>query len=374
MNLYDGNGNAVDISSVKTKPLAYNFSAYTAMMEKNSGVIPKAEFKSDAGFGDKMYCGGICANGKVYFAPNTADSVMVYDTLHDYIYRIGSGLGNFPFKFTGMVAYKGYLYCVPRGVNFMLRIDPVTDEVCRIELATNYPVNSYSGSQGYLNSHHYNGCISDNGYLYSPPAYGNTKLLRINMEDFSHKEIDFISPHSSTWVGCVYIPDDKIVFHGDRGFRVWDGATDSVVADVSAGEDLGIYDMVYDPRDNCLYAFGSNKFVKLDLSDYSYTKLLTLSGVENTYGTVMGIDGKFYSITPKGNVIYQDKDNLNADGNTIEDCFDRYASVCSAGMVLANDGSIYSVPGDGRLIKVSFEGVTGRLPDYIVTGRYYGKY
>lgn len=373
MALYNGYGNPVSAggSSVKTKPLEYNFSAYTAMMEKNSGVTPKAEFKSDDVFGDKMYCGGICANNKVYFAPNTADSVMVYDTENDYIYFIGSGLGNFPFKYTGMVAYKGYLYCIPRGVNNMVRIDPVTDDVIVIELGTTYPVQPYSD---YRDSHHYNGCISDEGYLYSPPAYSSTKLLKISMDDFSHEEIDFACDHSTTWTGCVNIPGNKIVFLGNKGFRVWDCATDTIVADVDAGGSLGIYDMVLDPRDNCLYAWGSNKFAKFDPATNTYTNLQYVNYIDSTYGTVLGIDGNFYSIGPSGTVNWQDKDNLKAISSSLTDCNTSGMTVCSAGMVLANDGSIYSVPGNGRLIKVSFEGATGRLPDYIVTGRYYGKY
>lgn len=378
MALYDINGKTLNVgggSTVKTTPLEYNFSAFISMMEKNSGVTLKAEFKSDDVFGDKMYCGGICANNKIYFAPNTADTVMVYDTVHDFLYFIGSGLGNFPFKYTGMVAYKGYLYCVPRGVNNIVRIDPVTDDVTVIELGTNYPVNANSGDSGYLNSHHYNGCISDEGYMYCPPAYASTKLLKINMDDFTHEELDFTCSHSSTWTGCVNIPGNKIVFLGNKGFRVWDCATDTIVKDVDAGGGLGIYDMAFDPRDNCLYAFGSNKFAKLDLADYSYTNLGYVNYLDNAYGVVLGIDGLCYTIGGNGRIYGMDKDNFSAMATkALTDCVTDGMKVCSAGMVLANDGSIYSVPGNGRLIKVRFEGVTGRLPDYIVSGRYYGKY
>ncbi len=381
MVLYNGFGKLVDVggSSVKAKPLEYNFSSYAEMLTKNSGVTPNAEFKSDDVFGDKMYCGGICANNKIYFAPNTADAVMVYDTVNDYIYFIGQGLGNFPFKYTGMVAYKGYLYCVPRGVNNIVRIDPVTDDVMVIELGTSYPVNAFSGDEGYQNSHHYNGCISDDGYLYCPPAYSSKKLLKISMDDFTHEEIDFTCSHSTTWTGCVSIPGNKVVFLGDKGFRVWDCTTDTIVADVDTGGKLGIYDMVLDPRDGCLYAFGSNKFVKLDTTDYTYTRFThdygsSINYIENVYGTVLGIDGNFYTIMMDGTVIWQDRTNVVPNSPSISDCKTAGMTVCSAGMVLTNDGAIYSVPGNGRLIKVSFDGVTGRLPDYIVTGRYYGKY
>lgn len=374
MALYNSNGNVISTggSAVKATPLAYNFSAYTDMLTKNSGVTTKAEFISESAFGDKMYCGGICANNKVYFAPNTADSVMVYDTVNDYIYFIGSGLGKFAFKYTGMVAYKGYLYCIPRGVNNMVRIDPVTDDVSVIGLATSYPVRPYGD---YRDSHHYNGCLSDDGYLYSPPAYSSTKLLKINMDDFTHAEIDFTCSHSTTWTGCVNIPGNKIVFLGNKGFRVWDCSTDSVIADVDAGGSLGIYDMVLDPRDNCLYAYGSNKFVKLSLTDYAYTNMGWVNYLDNTYGTVLGIDGLCYTIGANGRVYGMNKDSFSAMATkALTDCVTDGMTVCSAGMVLANDGSIYSVPGNGRLIRVSFDGAAGRLPDYIVTGRYYGKY
>lgn len=377
MALYDINGKALSVgggATVKANPLECNFSAYVDMMAKNSGATPKAEFKSDDVFGDKMFCGGICVNDKIYFCPNTADYVLVYDTKHDYHYKIGSGLGNFPFKYTGMVAYKGYLYCIPRGVNNIVRIDPVTDDVTIIELGTSYPVNANSGDYGYLNSHHYNGCISDEGYLYCPPAYASDKLLKINMDDFTHEEMDFTCSHSSTWTGCVNIPNNKIVFLGNKGFRVWDCFTDTTIADVNANGNLGIYDMAFDPRDNCLYGFGATKFVKLTLTDYTYTNFGWVNYLENTYGTAMGIDGKFYTIGMDGRVFAESKDGFTANAVVSSDCQTEGMKVCSAGMVLTNDGSIYSVPGNGRLIKVSFEGVTGRLPDYIVSGRYYGKY
>lgn len=372
--VYDINGNSIVVSDLSGKQSTlshFNFSAYTAMIEKNASVTPSCEFKSDDVFGNKMYCGGICANNKIYFCPNTASNIMVYDTVNDYIYFIGNDLGDFSFKYTGMVAYKGCLYCIPRGVNNILKINPVTDEVFIIELDTGYPVQPYSD---YRDSHHYNGCISDGGWLYSPPAYSNDKLLKINMDTFEHEELDFTCSHSTTWQGCCNIPNNKIVFFGNKGFRVWDCATDTIVADVDAGRELGIYDMVLDPRDNCLYGFGSNKLAKLDLSDYTYTNLGYVNYLDNTYGTVLGLDGKFYTISPSGTVYYEDKDNFSAMAKSLTDCNTSGMTVCSAGMVLANDGSIYSVPGNGRLIKVSFSNVIGRLPDYIVTGRYYGKY
>jgi hypothetical protein len=270
MNLYDGNGNNIYMNSITSKSLAYNFSAYTTMIAKNSHTTPKVNFISDTAFGDKMYCGGICSNNKIYFAPNTANSIMVYDIVNDYIYFIGQDLGSFPFKYTGIVAYNGYLYCIPRGVNNILQINPISDEVNIIELGTNFPVNTYGD---YRDSHHYNGCISDDGYLYCPPAHSSDKLLKINMTSFSYKELNWTYSNNYTWTGCVNIPNNKIVFFGIQGFRVWDCATDTVITDVDVGENLGIYDMVLDPRDNCLYGFGSNRFVKFDLSNYSYTNL-----------------------------------------------------------------------------------------------------
>lgn len=359
------------VSPKKLSQSIYNFSAMTDMLSKNSGATPSVEFKSDSVFGDKQYCGGICVNNKIYFCPNTASHVMVYDIANDYIFFIGEDLGDFAFKYTGMVQYNGFLYCIPRGVNNLLQINPVTDEVLRIDLTTTYPVQPYGD---YRDSHHYNGCLSDEGYLYCPPAYSSNKLLKIDMDTTECTELDFDCSHSTTWQGCCNIPDNKIVFIGNKGFRVWDCSTDTVAADVDAGGSLGIYDMVLDPRDNCLYGFGSNKLAKFSLSDYTYTNLGYVNYLDNTYGTMIGVDGKFYTISPSGTVYYEDKDNFSAMASSLNDCNTSGMNVCSAGLVLCNDGSIFSVPGNGRLIKISFNGVTGRLPDYITAGKYYGKY
>lgn len=372
MGFFDINGKEITEAGKTAKSASYNFNSFLDIIENNSMAEPSAEFKSNSVFGDKMYCGGICANNKIYFCPNTASNIMVYDTVNDYIYFIGNDLGDFAFKYTGMVAYKGYLYCIPRGVNNILKINPVTDEVFVIELDTNYPIQPYND---YRDSHHYNGVISDEGWLYSPPAYSSDKLLKINMETFEHEELDFTCSHSTTWTGCCNISDNKIVFFGNKGFRVWDCSNDSIVKDINAGTTLGIYDMVFDPRDKYLYGYGNNKFVRLSTSNYSYDNLGYVNYLDTAYGTVLGIDGLFYTIAGNGTIYAMNKNEFNAMGTkTIATCKTDGMAVCSAGMVLSNDGSIYSVPGNGRLIKVSFSDVIGRLPDYIVTGRYYGKY
>ena len=362
----------VDMSiGLKSKAVNYNFSSFENMIANNSNATPKVEFKSNEAFGDKMYCGGICSNNKIYFCPNTADHVMVYDTVNDYIYYIGKGLGTNAFKYTGMVAYKGFLYCIPRGVNNMLKINPITDEVEIIYLNTTYEVAKY---KDYRDSHHYNGCISDTGYLYSPFAYSSNKLLKINMDTFTHEEIDFTCDHSTTWLGCCNVPNNKIVFFGNKGFRIWNCSNDTIVKDINVGSEMGIYDMAYDFRDGNLYAFGKSLFGKLDLTTYEFTSTFLNWLETGIYGTVLGIDGNFYAIGQDGLVVYQDKDNVQVNSKKLENCRTSGMTVCSTGLVLANDGSIYSVPGNGRLMKISFDNVNGRLPDYIVTGRYYGKY
>lgn len=365
--IIDGKGNVIDVSTYKPKQVAYNFKAITDMIANNSSATPSAEFKSSNTFGDKQYCGGICANNKVYFCPNTADSIMVYDIQNDYYYFIGQGFGTFPFKYTGMVNYNGFLYCIPRGVNNLIQIDPKTDEVLLIELSTDYHVQPFGD---YRDSHHYNGVLSEDGYLYLPPAYSSNKLLKINMNTFTYEEIAFSCEHSSTWIGACNLPNiNQVVFLGNKGFRMWDCSTDTVITDIAYGADTGIYDMAYDPRDNCLYGFGADCFVKLDITNKTATNIGS-TGLSSTYGTVLGVNGKFYTISPTGTVYEHDKSAIN----TITTCNTAGMTVCSAGLVLCNDGSIFSVPGNGRLIKIGFTGVTGMLSDYITAGKFYGKY
>lgn len=353
----------------------FNFSPITDAIGANTESTAILE-KLTEPLGNLQYVGGICANKKIYMAPNTASQIMVYDTINNYHYFIGADLGEQAFKYTGWVAYGGYLYSIPRGVNNFLRVDPVTDEVTIIELDTKYPIAPYGD---YRDSHHYNGVISDDGFMYLPPAYSSDKLLKINMEDFTHEELDFTSDDVSTWIGCVKHPtENKIIFLSTKVFRIWNCENDTYT-DIVDGTTRSCYDMVYDPRYNSFVGVYPNHVFALSLADNSIDNSIIDSDYINYmstgYGVSLGLDGAIYHL--EGKTAY--KFTFNGTIFTQEDSITTSENVGSttpylAGQAIDNKGDIYGIPASGSLVRLKFSGLTREVPDYIVASQYYGKY
>lgn len=375
MAVYDINGNIISgsgstVTGKKAMPVSFNFAPVTEVIEGNGNLTATYKAISEP-LGVLQYVGGVCANNKIYCCPNSADDILVYDTEKDFVYKIGSGLGTNQFKWTGCICWDGFVYCIARGVNSMLRIDPVTDEVKIINLGTKYKVNPY---QNYMDSHHYCGAISDNGYLYSPPTYYSLpvsdKLLKINMYDFTWEELDF--PRGCS--GAVKHPtENKIIFLSSDGFILWN-CDDDTYTDLADGTSRGCFDLVYDPRYNALIGAYSGHFVALKLDDYSFVDT-SVSGITTGYGVTLGLDGKVYHL--EGSKAY----NVTFDGTsftqgTTVTTSDNVGSTTPilAGQAIDNDGNIYGIPASGSMTKLSFDGVTRKLPDYIVSSQYYGKY
>lgn len=380
--VYIGNGTAnkllpfleSKIDKIKPKEptyLPYNFSPLIDCITANTATTKEAKVIGSP-LGTLQYVGGICVNKKVYCAPNTADDVLVYDTVADATYHIGKGLGTNAFKYTGFVYWDGYIYAVPRGVNNFLRIDPVTDDVKIIPMDFVYSVSPYGD---YRDSHHYNGVISDDGYLYSPPAYASNKLLKVNMNTFDFKELEFGSSDTNTWTGCVKHPfEDKIIFFGGKVLRIYNCGDDSWT-DLTSDTDRGCYDMVYDPITNTMIGIYSHKLFALNLDDYTFTDSNYINYMEKGYGVTIGLDGNIYHL--EGNSAYVFK--FDGTAFTQLDTVIAAESAGSetptlAGMALCNSGDIIGIPASGAMVRLKFNNVVKPLPDYIVTSAYYGKY
>lgn len=379
MKFYNYKGDAIfDSSEDVGNPVLFNFSELSETFPLNSNIT-KSYGKITDVMGEYQYVGGICVNKKIYCAPNQASSILVCDTENDIIYNIGKDLGTTRFKYTGLVYWKGYVYTIPRGVNTMLRIDPISDDVTIIGLKTNYPLAPHGD---YRDSHHYNGVISDNGYMYCPPAYSSDKLLKIDMDSFECEELPFESSVVSTWVGCVKYPDEnKIIFlantannGGKTVFRIWDCNTDTYTDVVSNGK-RACYDMVYDPRYNSFIGFYPTHCFALSLTDYSIIDSGVKNGLSTGYGVSIGLDGHYYHI--EGATVYEvvfDGTTFTWQNNITTSDNVGSSTPLHAGQAVDNNGNIYGIPGSGAMTKLTFNNVVKGWSDYIVSSQYYGKY
>lgn len=360
--VYDMDGNPITLTSV--------FRDYLDAIDPGS-VSPSSFAVCSADFGTLQYVGGICVNNKIYCTPNSADSILVYDIATGTTSMIGSGLGTNRFKYTGQVYYNGKIYMLHRGTNDMIEVDPTDDSYRLIDLHLGYVVNPYGD---YRDSYHYNGVISNRGYLYQPPAYNNADLLKIDMRDFSVQKIPFTSPLVNTWIGCVKHPtEDKIIFLSTKVLRVWDCRTDTYT-DVPYGATLGCYDMVYDPRFNCFIGVCKNHFLAVNLADYSIIVTPWINYLDTGYGVSLGLDGRYYHIEG-GGAFYAtfDGQSFAVSSFSGQGSFGD-ASPYVAGQAIDTNGNIYGIPASGCMSKLSFSGVVNTLDPETVSSQYYGKY
>lgn len=369
-NVYNLNGNAI-IDGADIRAVNFNFSSLVNILTANSGHVTYSSASEIlAREGVLQYVGAICVNKKIYCCPNSSDHILVYDTVKEQTYFIAKGLGTNQFKWTGLVCYDGFIYTIPRGVNAMLRIDPITDDVRIIELGTNYAVNPYGN---YKDSHHYNGVISDSGYLYCPPTYYSyptcDKLLKINMSDFTWEELSFPIGCS----GAVKHPtEDKIFFMASSKFILWDCATDTY-EEITTGLS-NCFDMIHDPRypNYMIGVYGSGAFA-YNMTNKSITTL-SMQDSSVGYGITLGLDGNYYHFD-SGKVL-----SFSFNGSTLTEAQSHLSYTTSgttpycAGQAIDNDGNIYGVPASGGFVKLAASGVVSKLPDYIVSSQYYGEY
>ncbi len=363
--VYDVDGNPITLTDV--------FRDYLDAIDPSS-VSPSSFAICSADLGTLQYVGGICVNNKIYCTPNSADSILVYDIATGNVRFIGSGLGTNQFKYTGQVYYNGKIYMLHRGTNDMIEVDPTNDSYRLIDLHLGYVVNPYGD---YRDSYHYNGVISNRGYLYQPPAYNNTDLLKINMSDFSVEKIPFTSSLTSTWIGCVKHPtEDKIIFLSSKVLRVWDCRTDTYT-DVPYSDTHACYDMVYDPRYNCMIGMAPHRFFALMLDDYSVIDSDYRNYTETGYGISIGLDGRYYHLEG-GNAYYAIFDGEAFTPGAMQFVAGQGsfgdASPYVAGQAIDTNGNIYGIPASGCMSKLSFSGVVNTLDPETVSSQYYGKY
>lgn len=364
--VYDVDGTAYTFINI--------FDEYESCIQANvnAGIAVDGLAPISSDFGTLQYVGGICVNDKIYCTPNSADSILVYDIANDTTYTIGSGLGTNQFKYTGQIYYNGKIYMLHRGTNDMIELDPTNDTYRLIDLGLGYTVNPYGD---YRDSYHYNGVISNRCYLYQPPAYNNTDLLKINMRTFEVEKIPFTSSAVSTWIGCVKHPtQDKIIFLSTKVFRVWDCSTDTYI-DINDGTTHACYDMVYDSRYNAFIGVYPNHSIALMLDDYSIVTSAYINYMSTGYGICLGFDGRYYHLEGSDAYVFSfdgEQFTQHTSVSGIGDFGD--ATPYIAGQAIDNDGNIYGIPASGCMSKLSFNNVVATLDDDVVASQWYGKY
>lgn len=340
------------------------------VINENANVKVLEAEKLTESFGTTAYVGGVYHNNKVYFIPNGATNVLVWDLLHDTYYTIGN-LSEETFKWTsGFLSPNGKIYGVPRSVPTLLEIDPILDTVKEIDFGYVYD-RQYTD---YQSPHHYGGAMTPNGVIYCPPSYQSTTILKIDTITHNYEEINIYI--QSVFTASIYNPNGKCYFlSADGTMVILDTETDAFEI-LETGLELSTYDISISPYDtNIMYAYmgGNSKgILKIDATTNSCTILATGS-CESCYGTCMGINGKMYGVHKASGLIYE-FDISTETVSTVGTLPNYSGDPITAGMVLCPNGTIYLPAGTGGAYRIKFDSVKRRLSDYAVHSMYLAKY
>jgi hypothetical protein len=262
--------------------------------------------------GVSKYLGGVLApNGKIYCIPLRATNVGIIDPLTNTIDTTTISMSTYPdlsntgLKFWGgVLGTNGKIYCVPRAVNYVGIIDPITNTFDSTSI-------TFTSAQSGVTSEAYaTGSLGSNGNIYFSP-YAATSVMRLRPADNSLNFIDvsnYSNHGSGRWGGSACGPDGNVyLMPQNNGFVVRIGVSNETVSTVfntginqsgySSGATLGLDGRIYGIP-NSTTGGANNKLLFYDvLNNTGGTITSNLpSGGEKFYGGVLAPNGKIYMI------------------------------------------------------------------------------
>lgn len=318
--------------------------------------------------GTSMYASGVLAtNGKIYFIPLNAGSVLVVDTVNNTSYTFGSvttgdsGAASSRY-YGGVLAKNGKIYCPPGSASKVMIIDPVTETISYIATDLGATVTKF-----------FNGSLVPNGKIYcaSTQTAGYTNLLII---DPSNDSVDTINIGVVGYGSPVLASNGKLYFPPNNATNI----------------------LVVDPMDNSRYTFGSvaattNKWFNATLAPdgmiygiaFGVTQILKIDPIAETvtymtgtasgyYLSGLGANGKVYA-APRSSAplnVYDPETDTNTTLNPTNGTWATSISKWHGG-VLAPNGKIYFAPADAVVI-LTVDSGSHAIPNWYLSA-YYNK-
>lgn len=326
--------------------------AYTAPTAGNSGftwsVTVTGSGMMPFGATNQYLAGVLAPNGKIYFIPYNASTVLVVDPITNTSYTFGnittaeSGISNGRY-FGGVLAPNGKIYCAPGNASKVLVIDPVTETISY--LATDLGTTAAKWA---------NGCLAPNGKIYCAPSQtaGFTLLLIIDTLSDSVSTIDIsivgygtgtLAHNGKIYFNPVYAGNILVVNPQNNSWYTFG----SVGTNASARWINGTL-----APDGMIYAMPlgvTTQILKID--PFTDTHSFVTSTVSGIYRSSLGANGKIYGgarsatrvpvYDPETDtLIYVGPPNGTWSGS-VSKWF---------GGVLAPNGKIYFTPFDAKVI------------------------
>lgn len=136
----------------------------------------------------QYYGANIASNGKLYFIPRSAGTILVIDIASGTAIKTSMGLSLIESwaYVGGVLGSDGKIYCIPYGSTDILIIDPATQTATRSNMGVNL-----SGTNKWIG-----GVLGSDGKIYAAP-YSSSSVLIIKMNDLvSTPPIKYcLSPH-----------------------------------------------------------------------------------------------------------------------------------------------------------------------------------
>ena len=280
--------------------------------------------------------GGVFYNGKIYGIVNSERKGMCISPEEKEVHMFGKvKVGTF--KWTGGCAYQGKIYGFPRKENSLLVIDPEKETLDICKLSTNY-----------RGEHHYGGICTPVGMIYQPPRNTN-HILCIDLNSRETKTIPIgTDGKKCRYVSTVLHPNGKVYMLPEEGGRIvaldpetdewdfWGGELDCRVFGAVVGRDGNIYG----------YCKQGDGLLKVNVEDGIIERICTEIGNVDSYGSVIVINGKIYSIPATANRIFEfDIDTQQA--KMLFQIEEEGVAKCAGGGV-GCDGTICMIPDFGE--------------------------
>ena len=285
------------------------------------------------------YGGVLAPNGKIYFAPFTANFITVLDPLTHDLEEIQVNSGFSYFWCGGVLAPNGFIYFIPYRARKVLKFNYLDNSFSVLENTSNFF--PWDGQAG--------GVLGFNNKIYSFPYSNNNRITEFDpLTDtavFVGEEIPFFK--SRAYYGCVNGLNGKIYgIPSDKKQPIYEFDPLSGSGSFVSGElSYGYESAITLPSGKILFVPGSGKeFLLFDPSAYSleYFGYHNVSFAEYR-GSVLGADGLVY-LAPMGGKEVMRVDPENKTIALIGAV--RYGVRKYQGGVLAPNGNIYLAPGE----------------------------